>query len=735
MGLQHWVKARLYCAVVLISCTSLYAVEMAVIVEKYGSSGKISNFRNNSLLRQDWISVRMIPCDKQNLAGILHTLYPSKRGETTTTGPELKLHMGMTGEGLHLKNFIAWTVNIHIPVTEQTGLPKSVETLIAQLLIAPPGRFSEQTTSWKISDRTDNSLSFLFGDDQNTSEFSLTTNFNELRGTTHYLLTPASSTRQRTFTMFHSCHWYSKGKAFVDLDVAEHSCPDEHLLSDRMDTLKISSEDVDSKPPHPSSSKPHRSMPHGLNTPPGDEKMLTEKLSRTRPHTITGPSSSGHTKTSNRTKSTGSSLNVIDAQKQKHETLPQACALTTGGNKHSDQSTARTKISRKIFSAQRGQTNTFFPNATQAGAKEMAVQPFSRQTGNDHDKGNVCIPHPSMRTHSRHSTAPKPSTFFSVYGELDDEFAYHHAKQLIAYGVKEMPELANWHKSEEIGSGSFGKVYRMFSPEPGSDYSIAVKKVTRNSEGFYALRREAAILLKLEHDSIIRVLGFASTSKEFWLALEFAPSLTLYDHLMQNSESFHEDMSCEMLLRILQAITYMQGLGIVHRDLKPENIMVDIDDDLRLVPKERVKSVKIIDFGFAAIQKMGQKLRRSIGSPSYAAPELFIGKTVYDGKAADIYSYGSLAYVCLTKNDVFPGVSKPLQLRSHILSGSVRLLSERSLEEVSSTSARDIIRQSCQRNARNRPSAHNLLKHKLWVEHIQKYTASTISETRFPEVL
>lgn len=69
--------------------------------------------------------------------------------------------------------------------------------------------------------------------------------------------------------------------------------------------------------------------------------------------------------------------------------------------------------------------------------------------------------------------------------------------------------------------------------------------------------------------------------------------------------------------QIVSAVAYLHSTGYAHRDLKPENVLLDED-----------QVVKLIDFGLCAKPKGGMDchLLTSCGSPTYAAPELVVGK-------------------------------------------------------------------------------------------------------------
>ena len=91
----------------------------------------------------------------------------------------------------------------------------------------------------------------------------------------------------------------------------------------------------------------------------------------------------------------------------------------------------------------------------------------------------------------------------------------------------------------------------------------------------------------------------------------------------------------DLLEQMLEGLHYLhEVLGIVHRDIKPENFLLYKDGD-----KIRIK---LIDFGFATYCKNDETMNEQLGTPQYAAPEIFEQKA-YNNKV-DLWSLGVVLY-------------------------------------------------------------------------------------------
>ncbi|EUC39052.1 hypothetical protein COCCADRAFT_455 [Bipolaris zeicola 26-R-13] len=152
----------------------------------------------------------------------------------------------------------------------------------------------------------------------------------------------------------------------------------------------------------------------------------------------------------------------------------------------------------------------------------------------------------------------------------------------------------------------------------------------------FGLEREICIMKLLDHPNIVRLFDIWENRDELYLIMEFVEGGELFAYI-QEQGGLIEIHAVHVFRQIIAALTYCHRINIHHRDLKPENILLDRD----------TMTVKLVDFGMAALQPVGKKLTTPCGSPHYAAPEV-IRTTSYDGAKADVWSCGVILFVLLT---------------------------------------------------------------------------------------
>ncbi|HRF97665.1 MAG TPA: protein kinase, partial [Aggregatilineales bacterium] len=133
---------------------------------------------------------------------------------------------------------------------------------------------------------------------------------------------------------------------------------------------------------------------------------------------------------------------------------------------------------------------------------------------------------------------------------------------------------------EILGTGGMGTVYRAYDRLTAHD--VALKNVTigqndlmftskpSTSDVRLALAREFKTLANLRHPNIISVLdyGFDINRTPFY-TMDLLEDMQTFDRACDDKPIAYV---AELIIQILQALSYLHRRGAVHRDLKPSNI-------------------------------------------------------------------------------------------------------------------------------------------------------------------
>ncbi|XP_055840590.1 serine/threonine-protein kinase SIK2 isoform X2 [Episyrphus balteatus] len=211
-----------------------------------------------------------------------------------------------------------------------------------------------------------------------------------------------------------------------------------------------------------------------------------------------------------------------------------------------------------------------------------------------------------------------------------------------------------------IGKGNFAVVklarHRITKNE------VAIKIIDKSqldTSNLQKVYREVEIMKRLDHPHIIKLYQVMETKNMIYIVSEYASQGEIFDYIAKCGR-MSEHAARMKFWQILSAVEYCHNRGIVHRDLKAENLLLDSN-----------MNIKIADFGFSNMYKIGELLSTWCGSPPYAAPEVFEGKK-YTGPEIDIWSLGVVLYVLVCGALPFDG-STLQSLRDRVLSGRFRI--------------------------------------------------------------
>lgn len=195
-----------------------------------------------------------------------------------------------------------------------------------------------------------------------------------------------------------------------------------------------------------------------------------------------------------------------------------------------------------------------------------------------------------------------------------------------------------------LGRGGLGTVFR--AQHIGSLATVALKllhpRFAERPEYRRALLPEARRAAAVTNDHCARLLDVGEAELGVaYLAMELVDGRTL--DLVVRDGPLPPSTAVQVLLQVATALVAIHGQGLVHCDLSPRNVMVGMRDG--------VLRVKVLDFGIARSVTLAGAAApagefKGFVNPAFAAPELLAGGDV--GPSADLYSFGTLAWLLLT---------------------------------------------------------------------------------------
>ncbi len=172
-------------------------------------------------------------------------------------------------------------------------------------------------------------------------------------------------------------------------------------------------------------------------------------------------------------------------------------------------------------------------------------------------------------------------------------------------------------------------------------------------------RLEADLMQGLDHENILKCFGVFESSTEIVLVLEFAAGGDLLDYVNSHG-ALNEEEARRLFEQITHALLETHSHGIAHRDVKLENILLRSDTTMLLS-----------DFGLAKPYARDERFCSTVGTLSYAAPELThrADSLGIDPEAADVYALGVVLYAMITAHLPFAG-STDTELRQNVRAGN-----------------------------------------------------------------
>lgn len=226
------------------------------------------------------------------------------------------------------------------------------------------------------------------------------------------------------------------------------------------------------------------------------------------------------------------------------------------------------------------------------------------------------------------------------------------------YKNRKVKSLKDYIIKEQLGIGSFGKVYKVIKKESepnGTKQVFVLKQISLfnlRKEEVEEVNKEAKILSCLNSKYIVKYFDSWIENSTLNIIMEYCEKGDLGKYIKSVKDN-EPDEAClpeeeiwRIFIQICIGLSYLHNKKILHRDLKTQNILMN-----------KYNVIKIADLGVAKVLDFNSFAKTFVGTPYYLSPEICEEKP-YNEKS-DVWALGCCVYQMATGKHPFNASSQP----------------------------------------------------------------------------
>ncbi len=275
-------------------------------------------------------------------------------------------------------------------------------------------------------------------------------------------------------------------------------------------------------------------------------------------------------------------------------------------------------------------------------------------------------------------------------------------------------KLKGYIIKEQIGTGSYGKVYKV---EKDNNIYVLKQIPLNNTSNIQTIKNEATILASLNSEYVVKYYDSFIEDNNLNIIMEYCEYGDLSTYMKEYKEkilanrsnfSIHESLSLpddiiwKMFIQISLGLYDIHKKKILHRDLKTLNIFLTKDF-----------KCKIGDLGVAKILNGTKYAKTFVGTPYYLSPEICDEKP-YNEKS-DVWALGCILYEMASFKHPFNASSQP-SLYFKIMKGKYEPLSFKCSLDI-----KQMVDILLEKNFYKRPCIREVICNNIFIENSKKY--------------